>query len=331
MGLRYIIFAFLIISSKQFICAQNEGKIYVVHPLVGDTIDALEAKQYSLFENFEGFRQITFYQINDSLFDADFLYAKNDSLLSVRRKFKRHQIDAIRTRIEVKYYNIEISHFQQPPVIAFNNSDYGYKRIYYPRISLGAGIAYKYIDFKNIENAFSKIEDNIMKIIADSGKQDIYKFGKKNIDLSLGPLFQVNVRYAMSEVTEFSSTLMWGWGETEYYGAQLFFNRKFPDLINDNFIPFFGLGITGIKTHVSSAYNTPIEQYYNLQEIYFHAAGLAMTITGGLTINLSQFFNVHFNILYPFYSKFTQSNSDGSETEFKLNTPEAGLVLSIVF
>jgi len=326
---RVLISVTIIFCVSSFLFSQERGTKYTVHPIVGDVIDAAEAKKYSIFSQFEGFKQAIFYKVNDTTFYAELQFIKNDSLINLKRSFKGYQIDAITEKIEFVNLQRDVNQFQTNLKRPFSNSEYGYRLLYYPRLSIGGGISYKYTNFDNISEAFTRIEDKIIQTILDSGKQNIYPFSRRDKNFSLGPLLHVNIRYMFSPEFEVSSSMMWGSGETDFYSAQIYVNSKFPDIINKDLVPFAGVGLVGTRINIAREYNQTIAQYNMLKKISFHASGFAVALNAGLSLILSQYFNTQLNILYPFYSTLSQSNSDGSQTEFNLKTLEVGLLLSV--
>lgn len=328
---RGFILTLFLLSIKPCILAQEGGTKYIIHPTVGDVLDSAEAKKYLLFTQFEGFQKAVFYKVTDSTFYAELQYRKDDSLITIKRNFRGSQISALTEKIEFVNIQGDVSQFQKNIRRPFNSSEYGYRNLYYPRLSLGAGISYKYINFDNIKDAFTRIEDKIIQTILDSGKQNVYTFSRRDKNFSLGPLIHANIRYMFSPKYEISASIMWGLGETEFYSAQMYFNGIFPGIINETIVPFAGIGAAGTKIRIVKEYNQTIDQYRLLKEISFAVSGLAISLNAGITIKLSQYISTHLNILYPFHATLSQSNSDGSETEFKLNTLEVGLVFSFDF
>lgn len=255
MLLRGFILTLFLLSLKPCIFAQEGGTKYIIHPAVGDVLDSAEAKKYLLFTQFEGFKKAVFFKVTDSTFYAELQYRKDDSLVSIKRSFKGHQIVALTKKIEFVNIQGDVSQFQQNIRRPNKTSEYGYRILYYPRLSLGAGFSYKYINFDNIKDAFTRIEDKIIQTILDSGKQNVYRFSRKDKNFILGPLIHANIRSIFSPNYEISASMMWGMGETELYSAQIWFNVKFPEIINEGIIPFAGIGVTGTKIGIVREYN----------------------------------------------------------------------------
>lgn len=331
MLLRGFILTLFLLSLKPCIFAQEGGTKYIIHPAVGDVLDSAEAKKYLLFTQFEGFKKAVFFKVTDSTFYAELQYRKDDSLINIKRNFPGSEISALTEKIKFMNIKGDVSQFQKNIRRPLNSSEYGYSCLYYPRLSVGAGISYKYINFDNIKDAFTRIEDKIIQTILDSGKQNVYRFSRRDKNFSAGPLLHANIRYIFSPNYEISASMMWGMGETEVYSAQMYFNIIFPGIINEAIVPFAGIGVAGTRIRVVREYKQSIDEYRELKEISFTASGLAIALSAGLTIKLSKYINTHLNILYPFHTTLSQSNSDGSETEFKLNTPEVGLIFSFDF
>ena len=118
----------LILVPSLSLAEEKEQKLYTIHPLVGDVIDAEENEKYNLFGPIEGFIAAKFYEYEDMGKQRQYLHIIGETeeggyifvrALDIRGRHKLHELGDYLRDFEEKYSGT-VPHLQADPFIPFS-------------------------------------------------------------------------------------------------------------------------------------------------------------------------------------------------------------------